>query len=452
MSYTLRGRLETRLAAALAAVRSSRACLALAPARRGGRSSSPALMVGVGLALDASLYHRLLPYQPGWAALPLGLLELGADDGARPRCSSSARRSGRRSGSSPAPGSSRRCSRHAGLPLLRLDLRRGRRRARPRRRRARPRPRRSRSSPSLGVAWAVAAADRHARRRRPPGAARPRPRADARRRAGRGRPRRDRRSRADDVDRPRRDGLRRRVRDRGRRRRERRARRRPSSRARRWTASTSAAARVDDPRLRDRLARRRRTRRGSTSRSRFDLRAEPRRAAARSRGGQRGDRHRTSPASTDPRQPRHRHGAARRSPMTEMSMGDDRGQRGRRTRSASGSSAATTRECEIERQQRLRHARRPRVGRPDARRPSRSSPTTAPRPSSTTTSSTAGPAARCIRGRDDRARVTLEELRRRSVEVIRAGQSPERRLRRVARRSRRTATRGCATGRSSPTR
>jgi hypothetical protein len=37
-----------------------------------------ALMLGVGLVLDALAYHRLLPYQPGWAALPLGLLELGA--------------------------------------------------------------------------------------------------------------------------------------------------------------------------------------------------------------------------------------------------------------------------------------------------------------------------------------------------------------------------------------
>ena len=36
------------------------------------------LMLGVGLAFDLTLYHRLLPYQPGWAALPLGLLELAA--------------------------------------------------------------------------------------------------------------------------------------------------------------------------------------------------------------------------------------------------------------------------------------------------------------------------------------------------------------------------------------
>jgi Right handed beta helix region len=35
------------------------------------------LMLGVGLALDAELYHRVLPYQAGWLALPMGALELG---------------------------------------------------------------------------------------------------------------------------------------------------------------------------------------------------------------------------------------------------------------------------------------------------------------------------------------------------------------------------------------
>ena len=76
MSYTLRGRLETRLATAigpffvaavLAVVLGTWWPLYLA-----------ALMVGVGLALDVGVYDRLLPYQPGWAALPLGVLELGA--------------------------------------------------------------------------------------------------------------------------------------------------------------------------------------------------------------------------------------------------------------------------------------------------------------------------------------------------------------------------------------
>jgi hypothetical protein len=79
MSYTLRGRLETRLAAALVAV-------AAAAVLAGGlRSWWPlelaGLMAGVGLALDAAAYHRLLPYQAGWLALPLGCLELGATIG-----------------------------------------------------------------------------------------------------------------------------------------------------------------------------------------------------------------------------------------------------------------------------------------------------------------------------------------------------------------------------------
>jgi nitrous oxidase accessory protein NosD len=39
------------------------------------------LMLGIGLALDLTVYHRLLPYQPGWAALPLGALELAATMG-----------------------------------------------------------------------------------------------------------------------------------------------------------------------------------------------------------------------------------------------------------------------------------------------------------------------------------------------------------------------------------
>ncbi|MGH3131046.1 MAG: right-handed parallel beta-helix repeat-containing protein [Gaiellaceae bacterium] len=75
MSYTLRGRLESRLAAALLPFLVACA-LALAlqswwPVQLAG------LMLAVGLALDATAYHRLLPYQPGWAALPLGALELG---------------------------------------------------------------------------------------------------------------------------------------------------------------------------------------------------------------------------------------------------------------------------------------------------------------------------------------------------------------------------------------
>jgi hypothetical protein len=74
MSYTLRGRVESRLAAALLPFLAASA-IALAldawwPLELAGA------MIGTGLALDVALYHRLLPYQPAWAAVPLGLLEL----------------------------------------------------------------------------------------------------------------------------------------------------------------------------------------------------------------------------------------------------------------------------------------------------------------------------------------------------------------------------------------
>jgi len=79
VSYTLRGRLETRLAAAVVAL------VAAAALATGLRDWWPlelaGLMVGVGLTLDLVAYHWLLSYQPGWAALPLGLLELAATIG-----------------------------------------------------------------------------------------------------------------------------------------------------------------------------------------------------------------------------------------------------------------------------------------------------------------------------------------------------------------------------------
>jgi hypothetical protein len=74
MSYTLRGRIETRLAAA--AVPLAAAAVWSAGARAWWPFEVAALMLAVGLVLDAGAYHRLLPYQPGWAALPLGALEL----------------------------------------------------------------------------------------------------------------------------------------------------------------------------------------------------------------------------------------------------------------------------------------------------------------------------------------------------------------------------------------
>lgn len=79
MAYTLRGRVESRLAAAVVALL---VAAGLAAALRDWWPLEVAgLMVGVGLALDVGAYHRLLPYQPGWAALPLGLLELVATIG-----------------------------------------------------------------------------------------------------------------------------------------------------------------------------------------------------------------------------------------------------------------------------------------------------------------------------------------------------------------------------------
>jgi hypothetical protein len=74
MSYTLRGRIETRLAALVLPLVA--ACIVAAAARAWWPVELVGAMVAVGLALDLA-YHPLLPYQPGWSALPLGLLELG---------------------------------------------------------------------------------------------------------------------------------------------------------------------------------------------------------------------------------------------------------------------------------------------------------------------------------------------------------------------------------------
>ncbi len=80
MSYTLRGRLETRLAAA---VLPFLVAAVLAPTlHKWWPLELVGLVVSIGLVLDIAVYHRLLPYQPGWAALPLGLLELGLTVGA----------------------------------------------------------------------------------------------------------------------------------------------------------------------------------------------------------------------------------------------------------------------------------------------------------------------------------------------------------------------------------
>jgi hypothetical protein len=74
VSYTLRGRIESRLAALLPVV--AAACVLAGALHRWWPVEAVGLMLGVGLALDLQAYHRLLPYQPGWAALPLGAIEL----------------------------------------------------------------------------------------------------------------------------------------------------------------------------------------------------------------------------------------------------------------------------------------------------------------------------------------------------------------------------------------
>jgi hypothetical protein len=75
VSYTLRGRVESRLAPVLVALALA---LTLAMAERTWWPLQlAAVMAGVGLALDVLVYHRFLDYQPGWLALPLGALELG---------------------------------------------------------------------------------------------------------------------------------------------------------------------------------------------------------------------------------------------------------------------------------------------------------------------------------------------------------------------------------------
>ena len=74
MSYTLRGRIESRLAALVPLLLG---CLVLAGALHEWWPVELCVLMGaIGLALDVELWRRL-PYQPAWAALPLGLVELG---------------------------------------------------------------------------------------------------------------------------------------------------------------------------------------------------------------------------------------------------------------------------------------------------------------------------------------------------------------------------------------
>ena len=75
MSYTLRGRIESRLAGWILAF--VVAAAATGWTRVWWPVELAVAMLGVGLVCDLVLYHRPLDYQPGWAALPLGLFELG---------------------------------------------------------------------------------------------------------------------------------------------------------------------------------------------------------------------------------------------------------------------------------------------------------------------------------------------------------------------------------------
>lgn len=75
MSYTLRGRIESRIAGWLPAFLVAIAVTGWT--RVWWPVELAVVMLGVGLTCDIILYHRPLDYQPGWATLPLGLFELG---------------------------------------------------------------------------------------------------------------------------------------------------------------------------------------------------------------------------------------------------------------------------------------------------------------------------------------------------------------------------------------
>jgi len=76
MSYTLTGRIESRLAATLPPL-----LVALA-IHRWWAIELVGLMLAFGVALDLCVYDKVLDYQPAWLAVPLGLAELGLIVGA----------------------------------------------------------------------------------------------------------------------------------------------------------------------------------------------------------------------------------------------------------------------------------------------------------------------------------------------------------------------------------
>src|SRR6185437_6811735 len=75
MSYTLRGRIETRLATLLPVLLG--ACAVSAALHHWWPVELVALMTAVGVFLDLEVWHRVLPYQPAWTSVPLGAIELG---------------------------------------------------------------------------------------------------------------------------------------------------------------------------------------------------------------------------------------------------------------------------------------------------------------------------------------------------------------------------------------
>jgi hypothetical protein len=74
MSYTLRGRIESRLAAVV--IPFLAACVATYLLEAWWPLELVGVMLVAGLILDVALYDRVFAYQPGWLALPLGALEL----------------------------------------------------------------------------------------------------------------------------------------------------------------------------------------------------------------------------------------------------------------------------------------------------------------------------------------------------------------------------------------
>jgi hypothetical protein len=74
MAYTLSGRLQSRLAGVLVPLLT--ACVVSLALPAWWPLELAGLMIGVGLALDL-VYDRVLDYQSGWVAVPLGLVELG---------------------------------------------------------------------------------------------------------------------------------------------------------------------------------------------------------------------------------------------------------------------------------------------------------------------------------------------------------------------------------------